>query len=89
MMLKCGENKKVAHKAQPSVSQIYLERFYVFCDLLLIRPTATVMESICFIAELAAREASPHNKMGKNKQTNRQICLWGRRLCVCLPIDHK
>ena len=41
MMLKCGKNKKVAHKAQPSVSLMFLPHFDVLCDLLLNRRTAT------------------------------------------------
>ena len=38
---KCGKNKKVAHKAQPSVSLMSLPNFDVFCDLLLNRCMAT------------------------------------------------
>ena len=38
---KCGKNKKVAHKAQPSVSLMFLPHFDVLCDLLLNRRTAT------------------------------------------------
>ena len=41
MTSKCGKNKKVAHKAQPSVSLMSLPHFDVFCDLLLNRRTAT------------------------------------------------
>ena len=41
MMSKCGKNKKVAHKAQPSVSLMFLPHFDVLCDLLLNRRTAT------------------------------------------------
>ena len=41
MTSKCGENKKVAHEAQPSVSLMFLPQFDVFCDLLLNRRTAT------------------------------------------------
>ena len=31
---KCGQNKKVAHEAQPSVSVMFLLHFDVLCDLL-------------------------------------------------------
>ena len=41
MTSKCGKNKKVAHKAQPSVSLMFLPHFDVICDLLLNRRTAT------------------------------------------------
>ena len=41
MTSKCGKNKKVAHKAQPSVSLMFLPHFDVLCDLLLNRRTAT------------------------------------------------
>ena len=41
MTSKCGKNKKVAHEAPPSVSLMLLPNFYVFCDLLLNRRTAT------------------------------------------------
>ena len=40
-MSKCGKNKKVAHKAQQSVSLMFLPHFVVLCDLLLNRHTAT------------------------------------------------
>ena len=33
MTSKCGKNKKVAHKAQPSVSLMFLPHFDVLCDL--------------------------------------------------------
>ena len=35
------KNKKVAHKAQPSVSLMFLPHFDVLCDLLLNRRMAT------------------------------------------------
>ena len=41
MTSKCGKNKKEAHKAQPSVSLMFLPHFDVHCDLLLNRRTAT------------------------------------------------
>ena len=41
MTSKCGKNKKVAHKVQPSVSLMFLPHFDVLCDLLLNRRTAT------------------------------------------------
>ena len=41
MTSKCGKNKKVAHKAQLSVSLMFLPHFDVLCDLLLNRHTAT------------------------------------------------
>ena len=39
--MKCGKNKQVAHKAQPSVSLMFLPHFDVLCNLLLNRRTAT------------------------------------------------
>ena len=41
MTSKCGKNKKVTHKAQPSLSLMFLPHFDVLCDLLLNRRTAT------------------------------------------------
>ena len=41
MMSKCGKNKIVAYKTQPSASLTFLPHFYVFYDLLLDRRTAT------------------------------------------------
>ena len=41
MTSKCGKNKKVAHKAQLSVSLMFLPHFDVLCDLLLNRCMAT------------------------------------------------
>ena len=41
MTSKCGKNKKVAHKVQPSVSMMFLPHFGLLCDLLLNRRTAT------------------------------------------------
>ena len=41
MTSKCGSNKKVAHKAQPSVSLMFLPHFDVLCDLLLNKRMAT------------------------------------------------
>ena len=41
MTSKFGKNKKVTHKAQPSVSLMFLPHFDVLCDLLLNRCTAT------------------------------------------------
>ena len=38
LRLKCGENEKVAHKAQMSVSPMFLSHFDVLCDLLVNRP---------------------------------------------------
>ena len=40
MTSKCGKNKKVAHKVQPSVSLMFSPHFDVLCDLLN-RRTAT------------------------------------------------
>ena len=48
MTPKYGKNKKVAHKAYPSVSLAFLPHFGVFCDLLLNQRHGNV-ESICFI----------------------------------------
>ena len=41
MMSKCGKNRIVAHKAQLSVSLMFLPHFDVLCDLLLNRCMAT------------------------------------------------
>ena len=41
MTSKCGENKKVTQEARPGVSLSFLSYFYVWCDLLLYRPTVT------------------------------------------------
>ena len=41
MMSKCGENKKVALTAQPSVSLMFLPHFDIICDVLLYIPTGT------------------------------------------------
>ena len=41
MTSKCGKNKKVAHKVQPSASLMFLPHFDVLCDLLLNRHMAT------------------------------------------------
>ena len=41
MTSKCGKNKKVAHKVQPSVSLMFLPHFDVLCDLLLNKRMAT------------------------------------------------
>ena len=40
MTSKCGQNKKVVHEAQPSVSLMILPHFDVLCDLLLNGRTA-------------------------------------------------
>ena len=45
MMSKCGKNKKVAHKAQPSVSLMFLPHFDVLCDLLLNRRTDNIIKN--------------------------------------------
>ena len=41
MTSKCGQNKKLAHEAQPSVSLMFLPHFDVLCDLLLNRHMST------------------------------------------------
>ena len=41
MTSKCGENKKVTQEARPGVSLSFLPHFYVLCNILLYRPTAT------------------------------------------------
>ena len=41
MTSKCGKNKKMAHKAQPSVSLMFLAHFDIICDLLQNRHMAT------------------------------------------------
>ena len=41
MTSKCGKNKKVAYKAQPSVSLMFLPHFDVLSDLLLNRRMTT------------------------------------------------
>ena len=40
MTSKCGKNKKVEHKAQMSVSLMFLLHFVILCDLLQNSPTA-------------------------------------------------
>ena len=41
MRSKCGNNKKVTHKAQLNVLLMFLPHFDVFCNLTLHRPLAT------------------------------------------------
>lgn len=41
MTLEYGKHKKLAHEVQPSVLLLFLPHFYVICDLLLNRPTAS------------------------------------------------
>ena len=52
MMSKCGQNKKVAHEAQLSVSLLFLPRFEVLCDLLLNRCMATWTLFVLYNKEL-------------------------------------
>ena len=52
MTSKCGKNKKVAHKAQLSVSLMFLPHFDVRCDLLLNRCMATWNLSVLYNKEL-------------------------------------
>ena len=56
---KCGENKKVAHEAQPSVSLMFLPHFDVLCDLLLNRRTATWNLFVLYNKELKYTEKMP------------------------------
>ena len=58
MTSKCGKNKKVAHKAQPSVSLMFLPHFDVLCDLLLNRRTATWNLFVLYNKELKYTEKS-------------------------------
>ena len=58
MMLKCGKNKKVAHKAQPSVSLMFLPHFDVVCDLLLNRHMASWNLFVLYNKELKCAEKS-------------------------------
>ena len=52
MTSKCGKNKKVAYKAQPSASLMFLPHFDVLCDLLLNRHMATWNLFVLFNKEL-------------------------------------
>ena len=56
MTSKCGKNKKVAHKVQPSVSLMFLPHFDVLCDLLLNRCTATWNLFVLFNKEFNIRK---------------------------------
>ena len=55
-MSKCGKNKKVAYKAQPSVSLMFLPHFDVLCDLLLNRRKATWNLFVLYNKELKYKE---------------------------------
>ena len=52
MTSKFDKNKKVAYKAQPSVSLMFLPHFDVLCDLLLNRRTETWNLFVLYIKEL-------------------------------------
>ena len=56
MMSKCGKNKKVAHKAQPRVSLMFLPHLDVLCDLLLNRRTVTGNQFVSYNKELKYTE---------------------------------
>ena len=56
MTSKCGKNKKMAHKAQLSVSVMFLPHFDVLCDLLLNRRTATWNLFVLYNKELKYTE---------------------------------
>ena len=56
---KCGKNKKVAHKAQPSVSLMFLPHFDVLCNLLLNRRTATWNLFVLYNKKLKYTEKMP------------------------------
>ena len=58
MTSKCDKNKKVAHKAQPSMSLMLLPHFDVLCDLLLNRRIATWNLFVLYIKELKYTEKS-------------------------------
>ena len=60
-MSKCAKNKKVAHMVQPSVSLMFLPHFYVLCDLLLNRRTATWNLFVLYNKELKYTEKSFNN----------------------------
>ena len=57
-MSKCGKDKKVAHKAQQSVSLMFLPHFVVLCDLLLNRHMATWNLFVLYNKELKYTEKS-------------------------------
>ena len=59
MMSKCGKNKKVAHKAQLSVSLTFLPHFDILCDLLLNRHTPTWNVFVLYKNELKYTEKEP------------------------------
>ena len=69
MMSKCGtcKNKKVAHKAQPSVSLMFLPHLDILCDLLLHRHMATWNLFVLYNKEL--------KKSSEQVQTNRNACI--------------
>ena len=69
MMSKCGtrKNKKVAHKAQPSVSLMFLPHLDILCDLLLHRHMATWNLFVLYNKEL--------KKSSEQVQTNQNACI--------------
>ena len=58
MTSKCGNNKKVANEAQPSVLLMFLPHFDVLCGLLLNRRAATWNLFVLYNKELKYTEKS-------------------------------
>ena len=56
---KCGQNKKVTHEAQPSVSLMFLPHFDALCDLVLNRCTATWNLFVLYNKKLKSMEKMP------------------------------
>ena len=79
MMSKCGKNKKVAHKAQPSVSLMFLPHFDVLCDLLLNRCTATWNLFVLYNKDLKkVLMMTSSMRLSSNRssvRTNQNVCI--------------
>ena len=79
MMSKCGKNKKVAHKAQPSVSLMFLPHFDILCDLLLNRHTATWNLFVLYNKELKKVSMMTSSmRLSSNRssvRTNQNVCI--------------
>ena len=97
MTSKCGKNKKVAHEAQPSVSLMFLPHFYVLCDLLLNRRTATWNLLFYIMKNLNMRKKMPFYRKFRHfdKHENSTyviLCLYkmkrtDRLLCLAKNCD--
>ena len=79
MTSKCGKNKKVAHKAQLSVSLMFLPHFDVLCDLLLNRRTATWNLFVLYNKELKkVLMMTSSMRLSSNRssvRTNQNVCI--------------